>query len=65
MSEIYNLDSLVKSVGKEKTDLIVTEYIMLVKAKADILDKIIEALRNKNTSADDIRSIVNGNYEKE
>ena len=59
MSEIYDLDSLTKEVGKKTTDFIVTEYIMLMKAKADILDKVVETLKHKNTSVDDIRHIIN------
>ncbi len=59
MNEIYDLNSLTKTVGERTTELILTEYLMLIKAKADMFDKITEALKHKSTSVEDIRNIIN------
>lgn len=43
---ITNLDKLIEAVGSKTVDYMFTEYLMRKIAKADLLDKIQEAVNN-------------------
>lgn len=44
MSKIISLDTLVKEVGKRRTDTLFMEYFLSLVAKANLLDTVIEAI---------------------
>ena len=58
MAEIKNLDELIKNVGTTTTNNLLIEYILLLRGKSDVLDKIEEALENKSTTIEDIKTII-------
>lgn len=61
MSKIENLSDLEKIATIESIDKIVMEYLMVVKGKADILDRVAKALIRKDVTVQDIRNVVDGN----
>lgn len=61
MSKIENLSDLEKIATIESIDKIVMEYLMVVKGKADILDRVAKALIKKDVTVQDIRNVVDGN----
>lgn len=61
MNKIENLSDLEKIATIESIDKIVMEYLMVVKGKADILDRVAKALIKKDVTVQDIRNVVDGN----
>ena len=61
MNKIENLSELEKIATAESIDRIVTEYLMVVKGKADALDRVAKALNRKDVTIQNIRNIVDGN----
>lgn len=57
MDEIRTLDKLIKKVGTATTNNFLMEYILLLRGKADVLDKIEKALNN-NATIEDVKIII-------
>lgn len=59
MQEISSLNDLVKVVGDEKVDMLFTEYMMQMVAKANLLDSISSCVESGG-NLKDIKEILNG-----
>ena len=57
MTTIKTLSDLRKAIGNEAVDLIFTEYVMEMVAKAQTLEKIEQIVRNHGT-AEEIEAIL-------
>lgn len=59
MCNISSLDDLIKAVGKQETDILFTEYFMLMIEKAKLFDVVVSVLNN-NGSIDEIKEVIKG-----
>lgn len=59
MQEVECLNDLIRILGKDKVELLFTEYIMYLVAKADKLDAIVNNI-NTGGNVNSIKSILDG-----
>lgn len=59
MQEVECLNDLIRILGKDKVELLFTEYIMYLVAKADKLDAIVNNI-NTGGNVNSIKGILDG-----
>jgi len=59
MSKIMNIDDLIKEVGITTTHNIFMEYIMLLRSKSEILDKVQVELNKKEPDVRVLKESIN------
>ncbi len=62
----YSLDSLIEKLGTNKMDKLFTEYIMLLLARGNLLDKIVDYVnKNGSISSEELDKLQSGDVDGE